>query len=378
MRTIAVVGASLAGLRSAEALRAQGFDGRLVVVGDEPHEPYDRPPLSKDFLLGTADRESLALSDPDALAALDAEWRLGVRADRLAPDTREVHLSDGSSVVADGVVIATGGAARTLPGTLSLRTLDDAVALRAALTGGAERLVVVGAGFIGAEVASTARKLGLDVTVVEVLPIPLGRVLGPEIGAVCGELHLDHGVALRCGVGVDQVSSSGVVLTDGTVLAADVVVAGIGAYPATDWLADSGVAVGNGVLCDQGGVTSVPGVVAVGDVARWSGQRHEHWTSAAEQSSVAVRNLLAGQTVAVHDRPGYFWSDQYGVRVQFVGETHLYDEVRYVDGTPEDRKFAAVYLRGDTVVGVVAMNNAKHFTRLRRQLGAATLSTPAP
>ena len=378
MRTIAVVGASLAGLRSAEALRAQGFDGRLVVVGDEPHEPYDRPPLSKDFLLGTADRESLALSDPDALAALDAEWLLGVRADRLDPDTREVRLSDGSSVVADGVVIATGGAARTLPGTLSLRTLDDAVALRAALTGGAERLVVVGAGFIGAEVASTAHKLGLDVTVVEVLPIPLGRVLGPEIGAVCGELHLDHGVALRCGVGVDQVSSSGVVLTDGTMLPADVVVAGVGAYPATDWLADSGVAVGNGVLCDQGGVTNVPGVVAVGDVARWSGQRHEHWTSAAEQSSVAVRNLLAGRTVAVHDRPGYFWSDQYGVRVQFVGETHLYDEVRYVDGTPEDRKFAAVYLRGDAVVGVVAMNNAKHFTRLRRQLGAATPSTPAP
>ena len=378
MRTVAVIGASLAGLRSAEALRAQGFDGRLVVVGDEPHEPYDRPPLSKDFLLGTVDRGSLALSDPDALGALDAEWRLGVRAERLDTTTREVHLSDGSTLTADGVVIATGGAPRTLPGTLALRTLDDAVELRAALTGGARRLVVIGAGFIGAEVASTARKLGLDVTVVEVLPIPLGRVLGPEIGAVCGELHLDHGVRLRCGVGVDQVSTAGVVLTDGEVLPADLVVAGIGAHPATDWLAGSGVAVGNGVLCDQGGVTNVPAVVAVGDVARWSGQRHEHWTSAAEQASVAVRNLLAGTTAEVHDRPGYFWSDQYGVRIQFVGETHLYDEVRYVDGTPEDRKFAAVYLRGDVVVGVVAMNNARHFTRLRRQLGAATLSTPAP
>jgi len=378
VRTVAVIGASLAGLRSAQALRAQGFDGRLVVVGDEPHEPYDRPPLSKDFLLGTVDRESLALSDPDSLGALDAEWRLGVRADRLDTTTREVHLSDGSTVTADGVVVATGGAPRTLPGTLALRTLDDAVELRAALTGGARRLVVIGAGFIGAEVASTARKLGLDVTVVEVLPIPLGRVLGPEIGAVCGELHLDHGVRLRCGVGVDQVSTAGVVLTDGEVLPADLVVAGIGAHPATDWLAGSGVAVGSGVLCDQGGVTNVPAVVAVGDVARWSGQRHEHWTSAAEQASVAVRNLLAGTTAEVHDRPGYFWSDQYGVRIQFVGETHLYDEVRYVDGTPEDRKFAAVYLRGGVVVGVVAMNNARHFTRLRRQLGAATLSTPAP
>ncbi|HEX6341301.1 NAD(P)/FAD-dependent oxidoreductase [Umezawaea sp.] len=378
MRTIAVIGASLAGLRSAEALRAQGFDGRLVVIGDEPHEPYDRPPLSKDFLLGTADRASLALAAPDALAALDADWRLGVRADRLDAATREVHLSDGSTLTADGVVVATGGEPRTLPGTLALRTLDDAERLRAALTGGARRLVVIGAGFIGAEVASTARRLGLDVTVVEVLPIPLGRVLGPEIGAVCGELHLDHGVRLRCGVGVDHVSPSGVVLTDGEVLPADLVVAGVGAHPATGWLAGSGVAIGNGVLCDQGGVTSVPGVVAVGDVARWSGQRHEHWTSAAEQASVAVRNLLAGTTVELHDRPGYFWSDQYGVRIQFIGETHLYDEVRYVDGTPADRKFAAVYVRDDVVVGVVAMNDARHFTRLRRRLGTAPLSTPAP
>lgn len=374
MKTIAVVGASLAGLRSAEALRAQGFDGRVVIIGDEPHEPYNRPPLSKDFLLGTTDRESLALSDPDEIAALNAEWRLGVRASRL--DAHELHLSDGTSLVADGIVIATGSAPRTLPGTLALRTLDDAVALRTALTGGAQRLVVIGAGFIGAEVASTARNLGVDVTVVEMLPIPLGRVLGPEIGVVCGELHLDHGVRLRCGVGVAGMSEAGVVLAGGELLPADVVVAGIGAKPATEWLIGSGVAIGDGVLCDQGGVTTVPGVVAVGDVARWAGQRHEHWTSAAEQAAVAVRNLLAGTTVERHAKPGYFWSDQYGVRIQFIGDTNLYDEVRYVDGSPEDRKFAAVYLRDDVIVGVVAMNNARQFTRLRRQLGAGAVSTP--
>jgi 3-phenylpropionate/trans-cinnamate dioxygenase ferredoxin reductase subunit len=376
VKTIAVVGASLAGLRSAEALRAQGFDGRVVIIGDEPHEPYNRPPLSKDFLLGTADRESLALSDPDEIAALNAEWRLGVRASRLDAHAHELHLSDGTSLVADGIVIATGSAPRTLPGTLALRTLDDAVALRTALTGGAQRLVVIGAGFIGAEVASTARNLGVDVTVVEMLPIPLGRVLGPEIGVVCGELHLDHGVRLRCGVGVAGMSEAGVVLAGGELLPADVVVAGIGAKPATEWLIGSGVAIGDGVLCDQGGVTTVPGVVAVGDVARWAGQRHEHWTSAAEQAAVAVRNLLAGTTVERHAKPGYFWSDQYGVRIQFIGDTNLYDEVRYVDGSPEDRKFAAVYLRDDVIVGVVAMNNARQFTRLRRQLGAGAVSTP--
>jgi 3-phenylpropionate/trans-cinnamate dioxygenase ferredoxin reductase subunit len=376
VKTIAVVGASLAGLRSAEALRAQGFDGRVVIIGDEPHEPYNRPPLSKDFLLGTTDRESLALSDPDEIAALNAEWRLGVRASRLDAHAHELHLSDGTSLVADGIVIATGSAPRTLPGTLALRTLDDAVALRTALTGGAQRLVVIGAGFIGAEVASTARNLGVDVTVVEMLPIPLGRVLGPEIGVVCGELHLDHGVRLRCGVGVAGMSEAGVVLAGGELLPADVVVAGIGAKPATEWLIGSGVAIGDGVLCDQGGVTTVPGVVAVGDVARWAGQRHEHWTSAAEQAAVAVRNLLAGTTVERHAKPGYFWSDQYGVRIQFIGDTNLYDEVRYVDGSPEDRKFAAVYLRDDVIVGVVAMNNARQFTRLRRQLGAGAVSTP--
>jgi NADPH-dependent 2,4-dienoyl-CoA reductase/sulfur reductase-like enzyme len=376
VKTIAVIGASLAGLRSAQALRAQGFDGRLVVVGDEPHPPYNRPPLSKDFLVGTTEQESLALADAEDLAALDAQWYLGVRADRLDSTTRRISLDDGSEIVADGVVIATGGTPRTLPGASVLRTLDDAIALRQMFTSGAERLVVIGAGFIGAEVASSAAALGLQVTVVEMLPVPLARILGDEIGAVCGELHLDHGVRLRCGIGVAELTPSGVALADGEHLPADVVVAGVGMRPNSDWLTGSGVAIGDGVLCDSGGVTSVPGVVAVGDVARWGERRHEHWTSAAEQASVAVRNLLAGETVARHTNTGYFWSDQYGVRIQSIGDTHTYDELRYVDGSAEDRKFAAVYLRDGVVVGAVAMNNARQFTKLRRQLGTATLSTP--
>lgn len=375
MKTIAVVGASLAGLRSAQALRAQGFDGRLVVIGDEEHLPYNRPPLSKDFLAGTAARESLALADDEDLAALDARWHLGVRAERLDAATRRIVLDDGTEVVADGVVIATGGTPRTLPGASVLRTLDDAIELRRKLTDGAERVVVIGAGFIGAEVASTAAALGLAVTVVEMLPVPLGRILGDEIGAVCGELHADHGVRLRCGIGVAEVTATGVALADGEHLPADVVVAGVGMLPNTAWLAGSDVAIGDGVLCDAGGVTTVPGVVAVGDVARWGDRRHEHWTNAAEQASVAVRNLLAGDTVARHTSSGYFWSDQYGVRIQFTGDTHAFDEVRYVDGSAEDRKFAATYSRDGVVVGAVAMNNARQFTKLRRQLGAA-VSTP--
>ena len=382
MRTVAVVGASLAGLRSVQELRTQGFDDRIVVIGEEPHAPYDRPPLSKAFLLGTQTAADLTLSCND----FGAEWRLGVRASRLDPSTGSVFLATGEVVRADGVVIATGGRARALPGTASLhgvhtlRTLDDAVALREQLVSGA-RVVVVGAGWIGAEVASTCRALGLDVTVVEAAPIPMERFLGPVLGALCAELHTDHGVDLRLGVGVESLAHngkrvSGVVLRDGTHLPADVVVAGIGVEPAAEWLAGSGLAVDNGVLCDHGCVTSIPSVVAVGDVARYQhfGRhvRHEHWTNASEQPIVAVRNLLAGTSAATYRPSGYVWSDQYGVRLQLAGETGGADEVVVVDGSPDDRKFVAEFRRAGSPVGVLAMNNAKLFGRLRRGLSAVS------
>ncbi|WP_434447823.1 NAD(P)/FAD-dependent oxidoreductase [Lentzea sp. E54] len=366
MRTIAIIGASLAGLRSAQALRQQGFDGRLVVIGDEIHLPYDRPPLSKDFLLGKV--EAVPLADQEDLDALDAEWCLGVRATGLL-SAREIALSDDSTVEADGIVIATGGMPRTVANAHVLRTLDDAIKLREAF-GTAQHVGVIGAGFIGAEIASSARALGKDVTVIEALPTPLTRVLGAEMGTACGHLHSDHGSTLITAVNVDSVNVDGRInLADGRRVDADVVVAGIGTRPATDWLRDGPVHLGNGVLCDAGGVTNVPNIVAVGDVANCAGHRAEHWTSATEQAQVATRNLLAGETVATHTNGGYVWSDQYGVRIQFIGRAT--EDVRVEDGSIEDRKFVATYRDSsnpEDIVGIMAMSNARLFTRLRRNL----------
>jgi NADPH-dependent 2,4-dienoyl-CoA reductase/sulfur reductase-like enzyme len=369
VKRVAVVGASLAGVRVAQELRAQGYDGGVVLIGDEPHLPYDRPPLSKAFLAGTASRESLELLDTGDLASLALDFRLGVRATALEPAERRVLLSDGTSVHADGVVIATGGRARTLPGfegAHTLRTVDDALALRAALVPGV-RVVVVGAGFIGAEVASTCRSLGLDVVVLEALAAPLAPVLGPELAAVCARLHTDHGTDLRCGVSATGMDAAGVHLADGSLVPADVVVAGVGMTPATEWLAGSGLAVGNGVHTDAGLVTDLPQVVAVGDVARFGGQRHEHWTNASEQAPVAVANLLAGHTSRIYTPSGYVWSDQYSGTLQLAGHPRPGDLLSFVDGDPSSTSFVATWQRDGSTVGVFALNNAKLFTRLRRQ-----------
>ncbi|MFW3170934.1 NAD(P)/FAD-dependent oxidoreductase [Geodermatophilus sp. CPCC 206100] len=382
--TIAVVGASLAGLSAARALREQSYDGRIVVIGDEVHAPYDRPPLSKEFLAGTASLDDIALGTPDD-ADLGLEWRLGTTAVGLDPLRRSVTLHDGSEVRADGVVLATGARARRLPGSAALagvhvlRSLDDAVALRADLVA-AERLVVIGAGFIGAEVASTARSLGLEVTVVETQPVPLAGPLGLDMGAVCAGLHADHGTRLLAGTGVAGLVGTGrveaVELTDGSRLPADVVLVGIGAVPNTEWLASSGVALGNGVLTDARGTTSIPGVVAVGDcAAAWSAslERHvrvEHWTSALEQPAAAVATLLGAGEPAPAPVP-YFWSDQYGARIQFAGSRQEGDVARVVEGSCADRSFLVVYERDGHPVAVLGMNQPRLFTRWRRQLRSA-------
>ncbi|RSN06296.1 FAD-dependent oxidoreductase [Streptomyces sp. WAC 01325] len=381
---ITVVGASLAGLSTVRALRTEGYDGGIVVVGEERHTPYDRPPLSKDFLKGAIDAGALALGDPDEYADLDVQWLLGERAIRLDPATRSVVLAGGRQLRSDGVVVATGASPRTLPGTdgltgvHTLRTLDDAEALRAELLDGSPRVVVIGAGFIGAEVASTARLLGLDVTIVEALDIPLERQLGREMGLVCSSLHNDHGVRLLSGTGVAGLLGAGRVtgvrLADGHVLPADVVVVGVGVRPNTDWLAGSGVRVDDGVVCDSGCSTDVPGVVAVGDVARcpnpFTGRhaRIEHWSNATEQARTAARTLLTGVPAPAPTTAPYFWSDQYQVRIQVAGYVAPGAEPEVVEGDVDSRTFTAVYRREGTPVAVLSLNQPKFFNRLRRTL----------
>ena len=391
-RSVTVVGASLAGLSAARALRAQGFAGRLTVVGEEAHAPYDRPPLSKAFLAGQVDAADLALTTEED-ETLDLDWRLGVRAVALRPADRAVRLEDGSDVVTDGVVLATGARARTLPGTPALggvhvlRTLDDALALRASLSR-ASALVVVGAGFIGAEVASTARALGLDVTVVEALPTPLSGPLGTEMGAACAALHADHGVRLLAGVGVaglvGTTTVEAVELADGTRLPADVVVVGIGAAPAVEWLAGSGLELANGVVTDATCATALPGVVAVGDCAASYDVharrvvRAEHWTSALQQPATAAATLLGAAPQPFAEVP-YFWSEQYGKQIQFAGTRDGADTVTVVDGDVDSRSFVATWTREGRLVAVLGMDRPRPFTAWRRALRKqAALDSSAP
>ncbi|WP_308818271.1 NAD(P)/FAD-dependent oxidoreductase [Pseudonocardia alni] len=384
MRDVTVVGASLAGLATARALRAQGFTGTITVVGDEKHAPYDRPPLSKEFLAGTSDEDAIALTEDDD-AALDVVWRLGRTALALDGPTRTVTLDDGSTLSADAVVLATGARARNLPGELpggvhTLRTLDDARALRADLAPG-RRLVVVGAGFVGAEVASTAHGLGLDVTIVEAAPVPLQRALGPEMGTACGRLHATAGVPLHLGTGVARLVGSprvtGVELTDGRELPADVVVVGIGAIPNVEWLDGSGLELDDGVVTDAAGRTGLPGIVAVGDCASthrdYTGSRLrlEHWTNALQQPAVAAAALLGTEhSLPAHHAVPYFWSDQYGHTIQFAGHRAADGSVRIEDGDPEaDGGFLAVFLDATgEAVGVLGVDRPRPFGRMRREL----------
>src|SRR5437773_5947855 len=381
MRTVAIVGTSLAGLRAAETFRREGFDGRIVAIGAEAHLPYDRPPLSKEFLRGDWEPEQLVLRK-QGVDDLDLDWRLDARAVALDIGAREVTLHDGERVTFDGLVIASGATPRrlanqpNLAGLFTLRTLDDALALRELLDA-RPKVVVIGAGFIGSEIAATCRARHLEVTVLEMLPQPMVRGLGPELGAVLAAIHRDHGVDLRTGVQGEAIEGDGagqvrgVLLGDGSRIAADVVVVGVGVVPETAWLEGSGPTIDDGVVCDQT-CAAAPGIVAAGDVARWPNplfdgerMRLEHWTNATEQGVHAARRLLG------HDEPfapvPFVWSDQYDRKIQTVGVVSPDADVHVAHGTLEERQFVALFgRRGGRLLGALGFNRPRFVMQYRR------------
>jgi NADPH-dependent 2,4-dienoyl-CoA reductase/sulfur reductase-like enzyme len=330
--------------------------------------------LSKRLLSGDWEPDRIALRKPDDMASLDVTWRLGVPATALDTERRVVSLAGFDEIAFDGLVIATGATPRRLPEqaeaptVVALRTIDDSLALRSMIRGGDRRVVVVGAGFIGLEVAATARQLGNEVLVLEGAPAPLIRGLGAEMGAAVAACHGDHGVEIRCGASIASIEHDGVTLAGGAREPADVVVVGIGVTPCTGWLATSGLEVRDGVVCDATLATAVPGVYAAGDVARWvnplfeAEMRVEHWTNAAEQGALAATNLLAwarGEPGEPYAPVPFFWSDQYDRRIQFVGRADPDDEVRVVAGSAEERQFVALYGGDGRLRGALGLNSPR-------------------
>ncbi|HEV7422633.1 MAG TPA: FAD-dependent oxidoreductase [Mycobacterium sp.] len=359
---IVIVGGGLAATRTAEQLRRAEYGGPITIISDEDHLPYDRPPLSKEVL--RAETDDVTLKPAEFYDENDITVLLGAGATALDAAAQTVTLANGDVIGYDELVIATGLVPKRIPslpdleGVRVLRTFDESLALRRH-AGFAKHAVVIGAGFIGCEVAASLRKLGVEVTLVEPQPSPLASVLGQQIGELVARLHRAEGVDVRCGIGVTGVTGTGhvekVVLSDGTELDADIVVVGVGSRPSTDWLESSGIEVDNGVVCDAAGRTSAPNVWAIGDVASWqdvSGHqvRVEHWSNVAEQARTIVPTMLGGEAPTAVVVP-YFWSDQYDVKIQCLGEPEADDVVHVVED--DGRKFLAYYERDGAVVGVV-------------------------
>ncbi|MFC4946082.1 NAD(P)/FAD-dependent oxidoreductase [Pseudonocardia sp. GCM10023141] len=381
---VLVVGAGLAGLRTTEQLRSAGYQGRISLVGAEIHAPYDRPPLSKQVLTGDWEPERIVLRSLEALDELGVRTYLGLRAVALRPG--EIELSDGASLHSDAIVLATGVVARTLPGqpaaACTLRTLDDALALRTTLEK-IGSLLVIGGGFIGAEVASAAVARGVAVTVLEAMDVPSGRALGPVLGALAARLMTEGGVDLHTGVRLTGFLDAGervaVALEDGRTFEADACVVGIGGTPHVDWLADTGIDLGNGIPCDASGrVHGLDGVWAVGDVACWEDavygdrHRHEHWTSAGDQATVVARDILGADPP--QPTVPYFWSDQFGLKIQLIGRSDLADDVTALHGEGMTggplRGTVAGFFAGDRLMAVAGFGAARFVARYRPLVAA--------
>jgi NADPH-dependent 2,4-dienoyl-CoA reductase/sulfur reductase-like enzyme len=383
---VVIVGASAGGLATAEALRRLGYEGGLTLVGGEKHLPYDRPPLSKQILTGEWHPVRLPLRRPEDIDALGLDLRLGMTATGLDTARQTVALAEGTRVPYDALVIATGVRPRRLPGTEglsgvhTLRTLEDALALKARLRPG-RRLVIVGAGFIGAEAAAVARGLGVEVMLLEAAPLPLAQAVGEQAGQFLAQIHRDHGVRLHTGAQVAAILGAegevtGVGLADGTVLPADDVLVAIGSLPNTEWLAGSGLTVGNGLVCDEFSAAA-PGVYGVGDVARWhnplfgTAMRIEHRTNAAEQGMAVARNLLNPDARRPFAPVPYFWSDQYAMRIQAYGYLRGHDEALVMEHDPAERRLLVVYRAGDRLAGALAVGLPPKTVRALRALVAA-------
>jgi 3-phenylpropionate/trans-cinnamate dioxygenase ferredoxin reductase component len=367
--TLVIIGASLAGAKAAEGARAAGFDGRVVLVGEEPHRPYERPPLSKTVLRGEQPPEVARVHDDAFYAANDIELLLGRRVVGLDPNARQIRLDGDETLGYTAAVLATGAAPRHidipgagLAGVRYLRTIDDSTALGDAIRT-ARRVAVIGAGWIGSEVAASARQMGAEVVLVDPAPVPLQRVLGDEIGEVFRALHADNGVKLRLGLGVTELRGTDtvdeVVLADGAVEAADVVVVGIGVTPRVDLAAAAGLTLDNGVAVDDQLQSSAPGVYAAGDVASaWHPRyrrrlRIEHWANALNQGLTAGANAGGGREP--YTRLPYFFSDQYDLGLEYVGHGDPGDAV-VVRGSLTDREFIAFWHRGGVVTAAMSVN----------------------
>lgn len=379
-RGVLIVGGGLAAQRCAEALRHRGYEGPVRMVCAEPDPPYDRPPLSKGLLAGTVGEDSVAYRPAWWYEEKRVELLLGVRAEALEPATRTVRLASGAELGYEKLLIATGSAARRLPfldsfeNVHALRTLADARGLRAELVSGA-RLAIVGAGFIGQEVASTARGLGAEVTMIEALETPLAPILGAELGAWFAELHLSEGVRVLSGAMLESARGRAgrveeLVLADGRAIACDAVVVGVGTAPATGWLEGSGLEPA-GVRTDTSGRTGLPGVFAAGDASvpfdpRFGNHaRTEHWDAAAWQGA-AVAKAMLGEYPGTPPLPS-FWSDQYGLRIQYVGHAHHADAVA-VEGEPGVRDFEAVFSRGGVPVAGLAVGRPRSIPALKKRI----------